>query len=163
VPLHELAGVYFNPAYGPLTLCSYPASRTFEPTRKECDGLISEPIQPILNLSGPVLLASFPKLWLTHVLLQHNSGDKFDVRALSTFPAPFPDRPKSDDDSHPFVLFSPSGLVGSAEFVLARRAGENTMYVEGIACKGLWDAGAGVKEPKGEGRDGAEVWFDRVA
>jgi len=36
--------------------------------------------------------------------------------------------------------------------------------VEGIALTGgLWGAGAGVESPKGEGKEGAEVWFDRVA
>ena len=159
LPYYELAGAYFNPAYGTLALCPYSPSETFGPARKECDGVVSEALQPLLNQSAPVLLTAWPKVWSTHVLLYHSSGDKFDGMTVMTFPAPFPDAPLSDDDSRPFAV--PSGK-GSVEFVFGTRAGEETKHVEGIAIRGAWGAGLGVKEPKGQGREGAEVWFDRV-
>jgi len=160
LPHHDLAGVYFNPGYGTLALCYYPPFKPFEPTRKGCEGAIPEAIQPLLNTSTPVLLAAFPKLSSTHLVLHHQSGNKFAARMILTFPAPFPDAPKNDDDSRPFALLT---NVASAEFVFAKHPVEESIHVEGIACWGLWRAGDGVKEPKGEGREGAEVWFDRVA
>lgn len=156
---NDLAGVYFNPAYGTITLCSYPLTNTHRPTRKECEGLISEAILPFLNHTGPTLLTAIPKLWLTHLLLHHNSGNKFDARAVLTFPAPFPDAPKTDEDGRSFAIMTG---VGSAEFVFTKVYGKGTMQVEGIAFSGVWGAGLGVKSPKGEGRESAEVWFDRV-
>lgn len=157
---NELAGVYFNPAYGTLTLCPYPPSNTFEPPRRECDGITeSEALQPLLNHSAPALLAGWPKVWSTHVFFYHVSGDTFNITTVLTFPAPFPDAPKGDDDSRPFAVQTGNA---SAEFVFGTRPEGNTKYVEGIACTGLWGAGYGVKPPKGGGREGAEVWFDRV-
>ena len=162
LPYHELAGVYFNPAYGTLTLCPYSPSNMFRPPREECDDVVSEGLQPLLNQSAPVLLAAWPKMWSTHVLLYHSSGDKFDGMGVLTFPAPFPDAPISDDDSRPFavpVAFEKSPV----EFVFGTRAGEDTKHVEGMAIRGVWGAGLGVKGPKELGKEGAEVWFDRVA
>jgi hypothetical protein len=160
LPHHELAGVYFNPAYGTITLCPYPPSKPFEPPRRECHGLITEALQPLLNQSAPTLLAAWSKVWSTHILLYHVSGNKFDITSVLAFPAPFPDVPTSDDDSRPFAV--PVGSA-SAEFVFGTHSGDDTKHVEGIACRGAWGAGFDVKEPKGDGREGAEVWFDRVA
>jgi hypothetical protein len=160
LPHHELAGVYFNPAYGTLNLCSYSPPNAFEPPRRECDGVVSEALQPLLNHSAPTLIAAWSKVWSTHVFLFHVSGNNFDIMPVLTFPAPFPDARRSEEDSHPFAV--PAGRA-SAEFVFGTHAGDDTKHIEGIAWMDVWGAGFGVKRPENGGREGAEVWFDRVA
>ncbi|KAF8585051.1 beta-lactamase/transpeptidase-like protein [Ramaria rubella] len=158
LPLDYLAGTYFNPAYGSVTLCPYPPSSSNQPPRKECEGIAFEALPPLLNASVPVLLATWPKIWSDHLILHHTSRDHFVVTSVLTFPAPFPEANEADEDSRPFAIASRGGSV---EFVYTNDvAGE--WHVEGVACKGIWGAGWDVAGLKGEGRDGAEVWFDRV-
>ncbi|KAF8513979.1 hypothetical protein JB92DRAFT_2720289, partial [Gautieria morchelliformis] len=119
-----------------------------------------EALQPLLSKSAPAFIATWPKVVCTHLLIYHVSGNKFDVSFALTFPAPFPNAPETDDDGRPFAV-TPWALSGFLEFIFGKHAGE-TEHVDGIAFRGVWGAGVGVKEPKGEGREGAEVWFDRV-
>ena len=92
----------FNPAYGTLILCPFPPSESFEPTQKECDGVLSEAIEPLLNNTAPVPLA-FAQI-MVDALLLHNFDDKSDATTVMAFSPPFPDVPKTDGDSRPFAL-----------------------------------------------------------
>ncbi|KAF8580651.1 beta-lactamase/transpeptidase-like protein [Ramaria rubella] len=159
LPIDDLAGLYFNPGYGPITLCPYPSSN--QPLRKECEGAISEALLPSLNdstLSTPVLVAAWPKVWTTHMVLRHTSRDRFGVTSMIAFPAPFPDALKTDDNSRPFAIAADQASV---EFVFSKDGG--APRVEGVACRDIWGPGEGVVGPTEGGREGAEVWFDRVA
>ncbi|KAF8586654.1 beta-lactamase/transpeptidase-like protein [Ramaria rubella] len=159
LPADDLAGIYFNPAYGPITLCPYPSSK--QPLRKECEGVISDALLPSLNDSTPsypVLVGAWSKVWSSHLILRHTSGDLFEATSMQAFPAPFPDAPETDDDSRPFASVY---NWASMEFVFSKDGG--APRVEGVAYTGVWGAGAGVVGPNGGGREGAEIWFDRVA
>jgi len=167
LPYYAMAGVYFNPGYGTLSLCAYPPPKHPHPG-KECDDLISDAqssLSLFLNESTPTLLATWPKIWSTHVLLRHFSSDHFNASALYAFPAPFPNasNPDSDDDeSRPFAINFESASW-QAQFIFSQDATKSGHKVEGMAWKGLWGAGSGVESPQGTGREAAEVWFDRVA
>jgi hypothetical protein len=161
LPYYDFAGLYFNPAYGTLSLCAYPPPKH---PGKECDDLISDArssLHPLLKDSVPSLLATWSKIWSTHVLLRHSSGDYFNASSVYAYPAPFPNASDSDDEGRPFAVES-NMSSWRAQFVFGDIPGRSAGKVEGMAWKGLWGAGLGVESPKGEGREGAEVWFDRV-
>jgi len=119
-------------------------------------------LRPFLNDSVPTLLATWPGPGgVTHLLLKHYSGDHFNASFVATFPAPFPEVPEPDnDDGHPFAV---ENRVAQVNFIAGKVPGGDSAKVEGMAWKGMWGAGPGINSPKGEGKEGAEVWFDRVA
>ncbi|KAF8581984.1 beta-lactamase/transpeptidase-like protein [Ramaria rubella] len=160
LPLDRLAGVYYDQGYGALTLCPYSPSLRI-PLGKDCEGVIPDSLLPMLDDSSSFLVASWPKIWSSHLILRHISGDCFGVTAALEFPAPSPDSPITDDDSRPFAIVStevPSDA--SAEFVFLEDAGD--IHVEGLAAWGLRGEGTGVADVKREGKENAEVWYDRV-
>jgi len=105
---------------------------------------------------APSLVATWDKYWSTHMILQHSSADRFAMRSGILFPAPFP----NDTESRAFMVEF-GGIRDSAKFTFSEVSPKG-LKVDGFAIKDIWGAGIYATELKGENRDSAEIWFDKV-
>ena len=78
------------------------------------------------------------------------------MRSGILFPAPFP----NDTESRAFMVEF-GGIRDSAKFTFSEVSPKG-LKVDGFAIKDIWGAGIYATELKGENRDSAEIWFDKV-
>ncbi|KAF8514430.1 beta-lactamase/transpeptidase-like protein [Hysterangium stoloniferum] len=128
---------------------------------KELEGLYYNPAY------GKIGLCAFPprnkiRTWSSHLIIQHLSGDNFTASPPYVFPAPFPNDTQRDaDEITPFAIKF-GGTDWQVQFLFNEGAEASPTAAIGMAWKGMWGAGRGVSSPSGGGRDGAEVWFDKI-
>ncbi|KAF5360710.1 hypothetical protein D9756_004739 [Leucocoprinus leucothites] len=174
LPLSELQGrVYSHGAYGTLTPCLVPGPQSLLPNdnipRSKAEAtcqviLESLPVQRILNitdLSVPTFIIPLNGVWTTHLRLSHFSGNLFNTSVLWTNAQA---RLKESLGSTSDGTWTGDGdVVAPFTFqdILVEWVTEGE---EGLAFRGnVWNMGPGASEPAGNGKDGAEVWFSRVA
>ena len=153
--LEDIAGIYFNPAYGSISLCTYSVNITGPTFDGRCGSMLSE-FAEAWSGEPPSFVATWEKYWSTHMILQHSDGDRFTIRSGILSPPPF----LEDKKSKPFIVEF-GGMKGSAKFIYSR-VSHKGLKVDGFAVKGLWGAGLHAKQLDGEDKDSAEIWFDRV-
>lgn len=154
VSSEDFSGVYFNAAYGSVTLCS-PTSAT----KNGCEFTLSQ-VASTIKGRKPDLVASWDKLWSSHLLFMRQAGNHFIVRSYIIFPAPSPNSTKEEDNKPFAVEFGRMNI--SASFVQECTA-NGQGNTAGFAMTGVWGAGPEIQRRVGEDKEGAEVWFDKVA
>ncbi|TFK69263.1 hypothetical protein BDN72DRAFT_768207, partial [Pluteus cervinus] len=105
----------------------------------------------VLRPNKPTLIGRWNKVWATHIILTHFSGNLFNISAPMSMP--------TNDASHPFWVYGmdrPEFETVFAEFAFAPD--------QGFGLKGnVWGAGSYAEPPSGNTlRDTAEVYFEKV-
>ncbi|KAF7297526.1 Beta-lactamase class penicillin binding protein [Mycena indigotica] len=146
IPFPDLAGMYTDLGYGTMELCFSPESST------SCNELLQEwpTILPgTLNSSIPTLVARWPIVFgLSHIKLEHFSGNVFNLTILGSR--------KIDDPDKPFFPKVIADVSMQAEFALD---GPKL----GVGLCGVWGPGDDIEAPEGSSvKDKAEVWFEKL-
>lgn len=178
LPLPAYAGTYNNTGYGgSLTFCDPSPSALNAHAPEHCAKVISDFAfvdafhpPPFYNTSGeptPQLLASWPRMWSSHLRLTHKSGNKFWFAPSSLFFEGY------GRNTTPFGTWDWGAGLGEAvvEFQVDFD-GEDDGEVGKVVGMGLIetldDDGVSNREKKWAGKDGstvfdvADAWWDRA-
>ncbi|KAF9070759.1 beta-lactamase/transpeptidase-like protein [Rhodocollybia butyracea] len=85
VSFASLSGRYVHPAYGTFDLCGLPS--TDSKPNAACKELIDEiptRLPGVINASLPTFIVHTKKTWLTHIRLEHFSGNLFNVSGFGS-------------------------------------------------------------------------------
>ncbi|KIK64017.1 hypothetical protein GYMLUDRAFT_40239 [Collybiopsis luxurians FD-317 M1] len=157
----SFAGEYHHPAYGSLLLCGL-SSTVSSPENPECQDLIDKlPTQlpDTVNASVPTFFSRMESAWLSHVRLEHFSGNLFNVSGFLSLPILEPSKTSMQEQRY-WARDSTGHAPITIEFAFNKNG-----TVSGFGVTGdFWGAGAGVEGPTGDTvEERAEVWFDRFA
>ncbi|TFK69244.1 beta-lactamase/transpeptidase-like protein [Pluteus cervinus] len=152
-PIESFAGVYKNPGYGTVELCAFPVANmsVLSPSCKNLVNEVDVTLPGVLRPNKPTLIGRWNKVWATHIILTHFSGNLFNISAPMSVP--------TNDASYPFWVYGmdrPEFETVFAEFAFAPD--------QGFGLKGnVWGAGSYAGPPSGNTlRDTAEVYFEKV-
>ncbi|TFK69248.1 beta-lactamase/transpeptidase-like protein [Pluteus cervinus] len=155
VPIESLAGIYKNSGYGTIELCPFTAKdqNAISSNCKELVDNVDIILPGVIKPDKPTLIASWNKIWSSHLVLTHFSDNVFNCSAPKSLP--------TNDTAYPFWVY---GLDSSeaesiiVEFSPASEPGR------GFGLRGgFWGAGEGADTPSGDMlRERSEVYFDRV-
>ncbi|KAJ7059265.1 beta-lactamase/transpeptidase-like protein [Mycena amicta] len=148
LPFEKLAGTYQNLGYGTIELCFF----TPEPSSAGCQELVKEiptTLPGVIDPKIPTLLSHWKIFGLSHVSLTHFDGNVFNITGLNSKP--------TGNSSQPFWV-AEQAAPGMLQAEWAYDGG-----ALGVAMRGVWGAGEGVKSPVGESvKDRAEIWFEKL-
>ncbi|EJU02876.1 beta-lactamase/transpeptidase-like protein [Dacryopinax primogenitus] len=146
LPLESYTGKYTSPSYGNLTFYS-----TESRPSEERDAILSAfsavdnspSAPPLLAPDVPQLYARFPRIWGSHLRLQHSEGPLWQARLEALYPHGF------GKDRSPFVR---AADVLEAEF-----------EVEGGKVRRMWIIRYSLAQPVRKGDyEKAKQWFEKV-
>ena len=144
------AGAYHDAAYGSITLCA-PTS----PSQSEHCTRILDDFSSLGPLSNATLYAAWPRVWSTHMRLQHAHGASFAVTAPAIFSKGY------GRNTTAFEFYDSQNSVGRAEFVV--QDGEVVgfaLIMEEQAARARMERAARTGAGGGT-REVGDAWFER--
>lgn len=182
LPLSAYAGTYNNTGYGgALTLCDPSPSALNAHAPEYCarviadyasvDAFLPRAISNVSTDRAPQLLASWPRIWSSHLRLTHKSGNKFWLAPSSLFPEGY-GRNATPFDTWDWEGDGPGEAVMEFEVALGdgvRGTEEGTGNIMGMGLGSTLDnEGVSNREKKWASKKGstvwdvADAWWDRV-
>ena len=152
LPLEKYAGTYYDRGYGNMTFC---APTPYPPP--ECADVLNKWsfFENTADATRQVLYASISSIWISHIRLVHQGGDKFGLTGMYLFPDGY------GKDRSPFQSEVTAETVGTAEFWVKSHRGADASVV-GLAINGLAGGMTERQRIGGTLEETAEVWLTKV-